>query len=128
MSTKIIQAPDLDHDAMMLAEFGHKVSPNGRLERRIVANLIAHLEAHGFTPESLFDGEEEPKVSDAKSAMELIFNLDECTLWVRKGERRHGIFLTLGEGLDIICDYNHTEGDPDGFAAAMDAFDVEEFA
>lgn len=45
----MIDVPELDHDALMLQRYGIEVSPTGRLERRIVANLITHLAADGFT-------------------------------------------------------------------------------
>jgi len=140
---KSVVVPDLDHDAMMLNRFGTKVSPNGRMERRIVANLIAHLGRAGFKPTGVFDGEEFNAVSGAKSAMEFIFNLDEASLRFAPvaakhlshkeqhryfDQREHGVLLTLGEGVDIICDWNYNEHDVDGFNAAMDSFDVEAFA
>lgn len=45
--------------------------------------------------------------------------------WGREDEQLHGVFLVLGEGEDIVSDWNFTEGDPDGFNAAMEAFDAE---
>lgn len=125
-----VAVPALDHDAMMASRFGTQVSVRGRMERRIVANLIAHLERAGFAPLAVYDGEDYTKVADAKAAMELIFDLDEASLRItRPGtEIEHGILLVLGEGEDIICDWNYTEGDPDGFNAAVEAFDVAAYA
>jgi hypothetical protein len=125
--------PELDHDAMMLSRFGHRMSPNGRLERRIVANLIAHIEANGYVVDSVYDGEEDTSVTDMKSAMELIFNLDFARLYVRPKASSpfcdcHSIVLTLGEGCDIVSDWTYSEGDKDGFDAAMDTFDADKFA
>lgn len=125
---RLAPVPALDHDAMMERRFGQTVSPNGRLERRIVANLIAHLKRAGFRPYEVYDGEEQTKVKDAKSAMEVIFNLDEASLRMRKGKHEHGILLVLGNGIDIVSDWNYTDGDPDGFSAAMQAFDSEQYA
>ena len=128
--TAIIEPPSLDHDAMMERRFGSKVSPRGRLERRIVANLIAHLEANGFQVTGLYDGEELEPCSDMKSAMELIFNLDEAWLRVRKAEcdGDREIFLVLGNGIDTISDWTYLASDPDGFNAAMNAFDADRLA
>lgn len=67
--------PELDVDAEALSRHGHRVSPNGRLERRIVAALVAHLGTHGWKPSTLYDGEETTGISTAKEAMELIFAL-----------------------------------------------------
>lgn len=128
---KNVTVPELDHDAMMLERFGHHVQPHGRIERRIVAALCAHMLDRGWTPANVFDGEETTKVTDAKSAMELIFNLDEASLRFRPTDspsgKRHGVLLVLGNGEDIVSDWNYTEGDPDGFCAAMDAFNAEDY-
>jgi len=125
---KSVDVPSLDHDAMMLSRFGHKVSPQGRLERRIVANLIAHMERAGWKTLMVDDGDEETEAVDMKSAMEVIFNLDECWLYFGNEHGTHGVYLTLGEGTTLVCDWRYSEGDADGFNAAMEAFDAEEFA
>jgi hypothetical protein len=130
MTKQPVIVPELDIDAWFLAR-GTKVSPNGRLERRIVANLIAHLEAKGFEVVGTWDGEAAEKVSSAKEAMEFIFNLDEVSLRVgRKGSGKdeHGILLIMGNGIDIVSDWNYYSTDRDGFNAAMEEFDAEEFA
>jgi len=132
------QVPALDHDAMMLARFGTTVSADGKLERRIVWNLCAHLEAAGFIVYRTFDGEEMRYPKTAKGAMELIFNTDEASLRFipvscaklkkNKSMYEHGVLLVLGNGVDIVSDWNYTEGDPDGFNAAMDKFNAEDYA
>lgn len=135
-----VVVPDLDHDAQMLSRFGCGVSPNGRLERRIVANLIAHIERAGFKVHSVNDGDELAPVSTAKEAMERVFAVDEASLRFYRGGRKgrgfdglsnddwHGVLLVLGNGIDVISDWNYSEGDADGFDAAMNAFDAEVFA
>lgn len=127
-----VEVPELDHDKMMLERFGTVVSPNGRLERRIVANLCAHLHEAGFELVAVYDGEERTRVRTAKEAMELIFDLDEVSLRVKKSGRgrlpEHGILLVLGIGCDIVSDWNYSVGDADGFSAAMDQFDAEDYA
>lgn len=144
-NTSFANVPALDCDALALTRYGHKVSPNGKLERRIVANLIAHCGNHGFVPSYVWDGEEATRVHDAKSAMECIFNLDEASLrFVPAGaevgkpdpynngytahDNEHGVLLILGNGIDIVSDWNYNAGDADGFNACMEAFDAEEFA
>lgn len=125
-----VTVPALDHDAMMLKRFGRKVLVNGRLERRIVANLIAHLESNGFHVTSVYDGEEDIKVTDMKSAMELIFNLDDSRVYFSAGPTAddHSVVLVLGNGIDVVSDWTFTEGDPDKFYAVMDQFDGEDYA
>lgn len=122
----IQQPPVLDHDLLMKQRHNYDVHASGKLERRIVFNLCLHLQAAGFNLVSVWDGEDNTPVKTPKDAMELIFNLDEASLRVRKdGFKTHGILLIVGEGDTIITDWNYTEGDPDGFSAAMDAFDAE---
>ncbi len=130
---KMPDVPELEHDAMMECRFAQRVSPNGKIERRVVAALVEHMGAHGFVPHAVYDGEEETAVHDAKSAMELIFNLDEASLRFhpaaagRRGSW-HGVLLVLGNGIDVISDWNYFVDDHDGFDKAMRAFDAEEFA
>lgn len=130
-----VTVPALDHDAAMLLNFGTKVSVSGKLERRIVANLVAHLARRGFLPHSVHDGELTTRVYSAKEAMELIFDLDQVSLRFQRGTDRHrssgkihGVLLVVGNGVDILSDWNYTEGDADGFDAAMNAFDAEDYA
>ena len=40
----------------------------------------------------------------------------------------HAVYLVLGNDLDIISDWNFTDGDPDGFNAAMEAFDTDKYS
>ena len=124
-----VTVPALDHDAMMEKRFGQKVSPEGRLERRIVANLIAHMEAKGWKVYAVDDDDEATLVQDGKAAMELIFNLDDALLtFVNADDDTHGVRLVLGNGIDMISDWGFSEGDPDGFRAAMQAFNTDDFA
>jgi hypothetical protein len=123
-----VTVPSLDHDAMMKKRFGHEVSAVGRRERRIVANLIAHMEREGWKVQGVHDGDGFDKAEDMKAAMELIFNLDDAGLYFEKSGAEHRVLLILGNDLDIISDWNYSEGDADGFNAAMEKFDVEQFA
>ena len=129
IGTLTVEIPDLDHDAMMLREFGNKVGPIGRIERRVVAALCAHLAIGGWKPCEVNDGDERTPVEDAKSAMELIFNLDDAWLVFAKGKHRHWVRFVMGNsGWDVINDWSFSHGDADGFSKAMDAFDSEQFA
>lgn len=140
--TTILQPPALDHDAMMAKRFGTVVGGSGKVERRIVWNLMSLLQANGFRPTGVFDGDDFTEVADAKAAMELIFNLDEASVRFAPSyatdlehdeenrffdPREHGVLLVLGNGVDCICDWNYTEGDEDGFNRTMDAFNPEAF-
>lgn len=131
MSTMNVVVPKLDIDDILYRETNGRPHARGVRERRIVANLIAHLQERGFNPVEVFDGDEFEPTPDIKSAMEIIFNLDEASLQMIKsgvGYTQHGIYLVLGNDMDIICDWNYSEGDRDGFNAAMNEFDVEKYA
>jgi len=125
-----VEVPELEIDAFMLKKYGTQVSPNGRLERRIVANLFAHLEKNGFQVVALDDTDELQDCAGAKAAMELIFNLDTAYVHVSGPDRSdiHIIQLEVGNGVDMVVDYTFTEGDADGFQATMGAFDAQAYA
>lgn len=124
MNAAIHQPPALDHDAMMAQRFGVKLNADMRLERRIVWNLLLHLQANGFALHSLFDGEENIPVTDPKAAMELIFNLDEAVVHVARDRRIYTIALIMGNGIDIISDHSTASAN---FDAMMDRFDAEDY-
>jgi hypothetical protein len=131
---------------------GRGIGPNGRVERRIVAALIQHMAKRGFRVSSVWDGEERTTVGRdfasiadvAAYAMEAIFNLDEASLRFmlaalpdeqpeanepnRFTPSEHGVLLILGNGVDVVSDWNFYSDDHDGFNAAMNAFDAEAFA
>ena len=124
MTLKHVNVPTLDHDVMMEKRFNHTVSPLGRLERRVVAHLIAHLQEAGFTPVSVDYGEEDISVSTMKEVMEVVFNLDECAIYFKNSDGcTHGVFIVLGNsGWDSISDWSYSDDDADGFNAAMNVF------
>lgn len=132
MTTKTITidfrgVPALGIDKLLFAS--RTMEPRHKLERRIVWNLCKHMQANGWTPARVFDGEEHTTVCSAKAAMELIFNLDDARLTFCDGKgHRHAVVLVLGNGIDIVSDWGYSTGDPDGFDAAMDAFDAEQCA
>lgn len=100
-----------------------------KIERRIVWNLLAHLDAEGFKVTEVDDGDGDENVPcpDALAVMEAVFAVDESRLYVRKdGFDSHWIYLVGGNVEHIISDWSYFDGDPDGFNARMDAFDPEE--
>lgn len=121
-----VEAPALDIDALLYKD--HPMHGNAKLERRIVANLLAWLKFKGWNVSEIDDGEEDTKVSTAKEAMELIFDLDDVRIVISNSEgQSHRILLVLGNGIDIIADYSFTENDPDGFCAVMEGFNAEDY-
>lgn len=121
-----VEAPALDIDALIYKD--RPMHAEAKLERRIVANLFAWLAFKGWNVVEVYDGGEDTKVSDAKAAMELVFNLDECRVYANNAEgKQHSILLILGNGVDVIADWGFTDGDPDGFRAVMDGFNAEDY-
>lgn len=137
MKPTAITAPALDIDKILYKSRDGKPYAGGVLERRIVANLIHHMQANGFRVHSVFDGEEhtkfgpeQPSETALKGAMELVFNLDEVSLRFISDDspNEHGVWLILGNGQDIIADWNYSRDDVDGFNRIMEEFDTEDFA
>ena len=119
--------PKLQHDKEMFEKFGHKLTPQGKRERRIVANLLGHI-TEKFQLYGVNDGETITKSKTIKGCMELIFNLDEVLVLVSTPIAMHSVTLIPGEDMDMVSDWNFTDGDPDGFDAHMNLFNIEEFA
>jgi len=124
-----VAVPELKIDALLYA--GRKMQANAKIERRIVANLIAYLAFHGWTVSSVYDGEEDEPASDMVSAMELIFNLDEARLYFFKDVEgvRHppSVYIVLGNGVDCLADWNYAKDDADGFNRVMEGFNTEDY-
>jgi hypothetical protein len=126
MST-IENAPALELDKVLYKD--RPMPVHVRRERRIVWNLFKHLEANGWNVVRVFEGDEDPMVTDAKSAIEVIFNYDDVVVSFSKVHgTTHGVKLVLGNDLDIISDWYYSSGDEDGFNALMEKFDAEAFA
>lgn len=122
-----VDAPSLAIDVLLYS--GGKVPANGKLERRIVANLLAFMASKGWIVSEVYDGDDLTAIPDAIAAMELIFDLDEASVRFRNQVgNEHYALLVLGNGIDIITDWNYAAGDVDGFNAAMNAFDAEDYA
>lgn len=116
-----VKAPALDGDA------ARPPIPRNLAERHVIANLLAHLERAGFVLHSASDGEERHRVSTTKEALEVVFSVDESWLYVKKpdGAKRYALFFVLGnadDGSEVLADCAAPDPDPEGFNAAIDAF------
>lgn len=128
----ILQPPELDIDkALGYGRGPHDkhLSVDAKLERRIVWNLLAYLRDAGFRPTAVYSPEDaganqhgHAPAHSAKVTMELVFALDSTT--ISFGDGSFGVFLVLGNGIDVISDWT-AEGD---FGKAMEAFDAEVYA
>ena len=129
MTTTIENAPTLELDKVLYKD--RPMPPHVRRERRIVWNLMKHLYSQGgWNVVKVYDGDEYTKVETPTAALEVIFNLDDAQVGFKNSinGKTHYVKLVLGNDIDIISDWNYSEGDPDGFDAAMEKFDAEEFA
>jgi hypothetical protein len=125
----IENAPDLELDKVLYKD--RTMPPHVRRERRIVWNLIKYLAESGWNVVKVYDGDEYTKTPDPKSALEVIFNLDDAQVGFKQESitsRTHYVKLVLGNDLDIISDWNYTLGDPDDFNVVMSKFDAEVYA
>lgn len=110
------------------------VLPRVLVERRIVWNLIAHLAEAGFVPKCVRHDEDEATPT-AETMFAMVFDLDQADcIFVQKSNvsnknaTERGIRFVLGnDGVDCINDWTYGVGDPDGFDAAMNAFDPEQY-
>lgn len=103
------------------------------LERRIVRGLIRAMRKAGWEVFRVNDGESLKYVTTEEQAMARIFAVDEASLrFVPVGQRKqgneHGVLLVLGNGEDVISDWNYFDGDRDGFNKAVSAYAYREFA
>lgn len=94
------------------------------IEHSIFYALCDHLARAGFVLDSVFDGEEYVPVTSPAEAEAAVAAVDEATLRFKyPGEDKlYGVFLTCGEGVDLICDYSAPlpENDPHNFVQRMD--------
>jgi len=121
-------APALELDKALYA--ARPMPPHVRRERRIVWNLIKHLATYDWRVCCVDDGEELAvfPTGQAKAALEIIFNLDDCWVYFTNGTQRHAVRLVLGNDIDIISDWRYETNDRSGFNALMEKFDAEAYA
>lgn len=137
------KVPALDCDRLLVESYNQKVSVKGKLERRIVANLLHYLQERGFAINSAYDTDEQIDVNsgrdldnaaELKAAMEFIFARDMAYLLVAKRhttmpeDDEHYIYFVLGNETGIVSDWSFSDGDRDDFNKAMEAFDADQFA
>jgi hypothetical protein len=102
-----------------------ELSPNQRNERRVLAALLTYLAENGIVPAFIDDGEDRVKVDSIAEVMELVFNLDDCVLYVKpiNSKARYGIRLIQGNSWwELVADNALPVEDPKDFAGLMDKF------
>jgi hypothetical protein len=77
------------------------------MEKKMVRHLIRTAKKHGYALARIWDGEEWVKVSTESEAMDLVFNIDECSIFFKhpEEEKAHCALIVLGnDGWDSIAD------------------------
>jgi hypothetical protein len=118
---------ELPCDRIMRVMHEVGVSPDGKVERRIVAGLILTLRSAGWVLVGASDGDYWLESSDARECMSFVFErVSNTTLrFVQEGCRRErGVFLVPGNGVDIVTDYHIAPI----FSDVLDGFDPEVYA
>jgi hypothetical protein len=144
-----VEVPMLDVDKAAFERYGTELSSWGRRERRIVANLLHHLDKHGLRCAAVFDGDDFYKcgavglTANVKATMEAAFGTDEVSLRIRRKADvmksvtakvpEYGVVLIFNngnDGMDVISDNEYSDSEPVGMLVkeAMDSFDSEVFA
>ena len=128
-NSSVVQVPDLDINKVLYKETSGVPHERARGEQKVFANLVVHLEQHGFKPVSVYDGEETEKTPTMKDMMELVFNLDECECYfMKEGFPARLIYIVLGNSPEeIVADHSMPNDETDGFDAAMQSFDPEQY-
>lgn len=134
---QVLNPPVLDIDVRIAKIRGldrPDLTAVGVLDRRVVWNLLHHLEAAGYVAFSVDNGDDAEAVNSHKEAMEIIFNLDDAAVFFRPvsvaagdAGRRRWIRLVMGNsGWDVICDSSLPRGD-EAWEKAVDSFNPEAF-
>lgn len=126
--------PDLEIDKVLYKS--HPMLERTKNERKVVYALLSQLVAAGFNIVDVDDGEDLTQITrgmgdQIKAAMEVLFNLDDCAMYVvKEGYKQHYIRFVFGnadDGSEVVADFGYTEGDPDGFQKLMDEFEPEKY-
>lgn len=89
------------------------------IERKIVRAMVKRLGAIGWKPVSVFDGGEQVPAITEKAVLEAVDSVDDSTVtFAKEGCINQGVLLVLGNGEDVVSDYNCRYQD---FNQAMDS-------
>lgn len=125
--------PALKIDAVLYK--GQPLPHRQQIEHRLIWNMFQFLAQNGWIVCRLNDGEDTHNLSGdtqtrIKAAMEMVFNLDECSILfqLQGSKKTHWVSILLGnDGWDAIADHSYSANDTDNFRAVMEDFDCESF-
>lgn len=104
------------------------LTDNDRLERTVVANLIAHLARAGFRPVGVDAGHVYTFTETPREVLTRVFTFGVSRVVFERRfapAQRHYVQLTRGKGADIVSDWEYFPDDRDGFGAAMNEFEAQ---
>lgn len=91
-----------------------------KIERRLIRFMIRVLKRNGWEIAFIDDGGENVRVSSVNEALEVVFGVDDCRIFFKKGLSRHWVLIVLGnDGWDAVADYSYSEKVDDGFEGIM---------
>jgi hypothetical protein len=109
--------------------FGHgeramlTINQSLALERVIVKHLIETLVAHGWHVDHVWNGAEEVHNIGLGAQLDSIFAVDESQIIFEDQQgHQHWVAITLGNGADVVSDFDVAHYDADKFGKAMAAF------
>jgi hypothetical protein len=109
---------------------GTPTSPESLVELKIIGTLCARLAKAGWSPTSIDTGDETENhgwvtVTTPKAVKTEFASVGQATVVFTNGSGGAGqtqrVFLVGGNGVDVISDWSYTDGDANGFDAAMTA-------
>ena len=86
-----------------LREYIDKQVAQRPIEAKIIKRICRTLREAGTPITQTHDGMDFTAVHNTQDVLDQAFNLDEVTVFTADG---HGIYLTMGQEWDTICDYH----------------------
>lgn len=108
-------------------EIAPEIKKRMSIERRVVRKLIRVAKAHGYALTKIYDGEVMEKISTETEALEVVFSVDDCTMYFKHPEQTKGhcAVIVLGnDGWDAIADCSMGEGWDDVIKEVFDYCDA----
>lgn len=95
----------------VLAHHSPSVRLRAELEFRVIDAVLREAKKSGWHPTEIDYGDDPEKVTTRAQVMKLVFDLDDCYLYFKKGRKTNWMRLVMGnDGWDVICDYGMDGG------------------
>lgn len=83
------------------------MTTRSEMERLIVSNLVETAIKYGFDVSRVYDGEESHRATTVDQVLEVVFSVDDCTVYFKHPDqdKAHCAVIVLGnDGWDAIAD------------------------